>query len=160
MGRVVLNSNLAGDRRWLESEHRQQDGPTRRPLLPPNTDPSQPPSPDPPTLNNSSSEKRVLRSPPVLSSKQLCRRRRGHWPMGGLLAAFSPPIGEVRMLLLPLRAKEVPMRDVALNELYRRRVGRMQNHLVLSSGTYFGFSFVLSCFELVYVLDKGSDVNV
>jgi hypothetical protein len=67
--------------------------------------------------------------------------------MGGLLAAFSRPIGEARMLLLPLRAKEVPMRDVALNELYRRRVGRMQNPLVLSSGTL-GFLFVLPCFEL------------
>jgi hypothetical protein len=62
--------------------------------------------------------------------------------MGGLLAAFSRPIGEARMLLLLLRAKEVLMRDVALNELFRRRVGMMQNPLVLSSGTL-GFSFVL-----------------
>ncbi len=60
------------------------------------------------------------------------------------------------MLLLPLRAEEVPMRDAALNELFRRRVGRMQNPLVLRSGIL-GFSFVLSCFELGYVLDTESD---
>ncbi len=69
--------------------------------------------------------------------------------MGGLLAAFSRPIGEARMLLLPLRAEEVPMRDVALNELFRRRVGMMQNPLVLSSGII-GFSFVPPRFELRY----------
>ncbi len=76
--------------------------------------------------------------------------------MGGLLAAFSRPIGEARTLLLPLRAQEVPMRDVALNELFRRRVGRRRNPLVLSSGTA-GFSFVLPCVELGYVLDTESD---